>query len=777
MKKKIAIIILCMMAFTCLLAGCFGTSNNGGGNNDGNNGGNNGGEPEITYTNVSTVSDLQGLANQSGNYKLVNDIDVSGSQWSPIEGFSGLLEGDNYSIQGLTMSGNKENIGLFSTLKGTVRNLKVTSVNITGTGDAGTAGALCGTNEGTISNVSASGTINAPYYNNVGGVAGKSSSTITSSENNVEINGYDNVGGIVGLITGVSSTQFNSNKNSAAISGHSNVGGCLGSLNITNTGWSSWTITLSDNQNSGVVIGSDNNVGGIGGSVTGNRPSGYNHSISLSSNANSAVVNGQNNTGGIIGYGSYVTEITASTNSADVSGNNYTGGFVGNSSGTTIKIATNNNVITGKAYVGGIAGYIGRVENCTNNGEIKSTGVAIESSASCAYVGGIAGYATSAYGCTNNINILVTSSGQYVGGIVGYLSGSSSSSVDGCNNTGDITAYEKAGGILGALVVTNTGWSTWTIPVNDNSNSGVVNGTGNNVGGIIGYVAGNRPSGYNHSISFSSNTNTGIVSGQDYTGGIIGYGAYVTEITASSNSADITGNNYTGGYAGYATGASIKIATNNNTITGRAYVGGIAGYLGRAENCTNNGDIRSTGVIVESSTSCSYVGGIAGYATSVYRCTNNADIEVSTNGRYVAGIIGYINASSSTQIANNYNYASISGASYVGGITGAVVITNTGWSTWTVSVESNENSGAISATGEYSAGIVAYAKGNSPSGYNHKISFSGNVNSAAIDSSNYAGGIVGYGEYVDTTNAVWDSNTNNGSITGNNSGSLYGYLK
>ena len=397
-----AIVDTMTMSLSFALTGCFGSGGSGG-SSDGT-----GKEPSITYTSISTASELQAIANQGGNYKLANNIDISGSSWSPIAGFTGLLEGDNYEIQGLTISGNNANSGLFSTLKGTVQNLKITSVNITGTGDAGTAGAICGTNEGTIKNVTASGTITAPYYENVGGIAGKSSATLTSCVNNITVSGYDNVGGIVGKIEGISTTAFSANTNNANISGNANVGGVLGVVAISNTGWSSWTISITNNTNTGAVSGSDNNVGGIGGSIVGNAPSSYTHAISLSSNSNSGVINGKDNTGGIIGYGSYVTEITASTNSADISGNNYVGGYIGRSDNTTIKIATNNNTITGRGYVGGIAGYAGAIDNCTNNGRVNSTAVIVESSDSCAYVGGVAGYAVSATKCTNNTDITVS---------------------------------------------------------------------------------------------------------------------------------------------------------------------------------------------------------------------------------------------------------------------------------------------------------------------------------------------------------------------------------
>ena len=785
MKKKLLLIILCLTSSICLLAGCFGLGNNNSNNNNNNNNENNS-EPEITYTNVSTVSDLQGLANQSGNYKLVNNIDISGSEWTPIEGFSGLLEGDNYSIQGLTISGNQENIGLFSTLEGTVQNLTISSINISGTGDAGTAGALCGTNEGTISNVTASGIINAPYYNRVGGIAGFSSTeNINNCINEVTITAYDNVGGIVGRFepTQGSNATVSNNINNGVISGNENVGGIFGSLGIYSARYSSdtTTFTLNNCENSQIISGTGNNVAGI----VGNQTTGSNNNYStwsISSCTNSGEINGRDCTGGIVGHAVCLSELTSCVNSANITGNNYVGGYIGQSSDTLVRIATNSNIITGKGYLGGIAGYAGIMDRCTNNGDIISTAVIIEDTTSYAYVGGIAGYASGATSCTNNIDITVSTSGLNVGGIVGRCvpAQSEESTISGNINNGAISGYSYVGGMFGSLGIYSARYSsdTTTIFISDCENTKSINGLGDYVGGLIG----NQTTGSNNNYSsctISSCSNSGVVNGNNYTAGLIGNAACLDSMSSCTNTANITGGNYVGGYVGRAPDSNIRIATNNNIITGKAYIGGIAGYGGYFDNCTNNGEINSTAIIVDESTSYSYVGGISGYAIGASVCTNNADITVTVNGLNVAGIVGCLvpNAESTVTLSGNINNGAISGYGNIGGIFGRVGVYSARYSsdTTSVTISDCQNTQTITARNNNAGGIVGYQTTGSNNNYS-TCTFSNCSNSGDISATNYVGGIIGYGQCTRKEANIWESNSNTGNIVGNSKGDLYGHL-
>ena len=92
---------------------------------------------------IYTAGDLQNIQNDlAGNYKLMNDIDMSDFSWKPIgedtkaklRGFTGTLDGQNFSISNLSLKAGKSyrdsnlNIGygIFTELLGTVKNLKIT---------------------------------------------------------------------------------------------------------------------------------------------------------------------------------------------------------------------------------------------------------------------------------------------------------------------------------------------------------------------------------------------------------------------------------------------------------------------------------------------------------------------------------------------------------------------------------------------------------------------------------------------------------------------------
>lgn len=779
MKKKLIVLLLLLAACAFALAGCFVNSSvPEGGNGD---------DPDPTpapeYTSVSTVEDLLALSDQSGKYKLANDIDVSGSDFSPIQNFSGILDGDNKTISGFTYSGSDQNVGLFSVLNGTVKNLVLSSVDIQCTGGAGNVGALCGTNNGTAENVTVSGTVSAQYYNNVGGIAGVSTQiTVANCTNNASVSGNENVGGIVGLceLSQNPSVSFGGNTNSGEVRGRNNcVGGVVGAFSSVAQSTRNWTITVSNNSNGGEVHG-DSKVGGIVGSVCGNAYSGT-RTVALSNCSNAGKIFGESDyVGGIFGFGERVTDVDACSNTADITGCNYVGGYVGYSTTTTaVTLAENNNTITGKAYVGGIVGSTGAVSDCTNNGQIVSDGVIVEDGVSGAYVGGVAGWTRSVEKCTNNVDIAVSTRGVCVGGVAGHVDVVSSSLVKNCKNFGKIESNgECVGGIAGSIEIPSGLTKSWTVAISDNVNDGIVQGD-SKVGGIAGLAQGHSGY-YTQKLSVSNCVNKkNIVGSGDYVGGIYGRGEYVSDVNACSNTADITGGNYVGGYVGYSgTLTTVSLAENNNTIRGKAYVGGIAGSAGSMYDCTNNGKVISGGVVVQDGSSFAYVGGIVGWTRSLEKCTNNANVTLTTKGSCIGGIAGYVDIVASSVVKNCKNHGHIaSTGGLVGGIAAVLKINSTAASSaWTVEVSNNENTNTVAGEDKFVGGIVALAQGYA--GYhNCTLTISNNTNSGWVSGTQYVGGIVGYGEKVVTTESVWLTNVNSGRISGEKDfGDKYGYM-
>ena len=200
-----------------------------------------------------------------------------------------------------------------------------------------------------------------------------------------------------------------------------------------------------------------------------------------------------------------------------------------------------------------------------------------------------------------------------------------------------------------------------------------------------------------------------------FVGGLIGNANGCTMTNCRNEGNIITNAMYVGGVAGQA--GTTSDCTNSGTITitttadvvKTSYCGGVAGYVVSADvsNCYNTGAIN----INTKSSEISYYGGVFGLANSnVSNCSNRAAISCNvvsdTKNKYVGGVVGYNNSSSSeVTMLNCYNEGDIlceSGAKYlyVGGL---LAYDNR---------MSIKNSYAFcSLQGTYVCGIVAYGAG------------------------------------------------------------------
>ena len=201
----------------------------------------------VTYTNgsgteedpyvITTPMELYSIrCNMSSHFVLGNDIDLTydttneeglfyneGKGWISIGStisnhFTGSLDGDDYTINGLNQSLTGENAGLFGALTGEIKNLTLDSVNIKYNKSESEAsytsyiGALVGySTTSTISNITTSGNIEVSVDNtnrsSTGAVVGATyDSEISNVKNNINItitktdtlHGHSLVGGIVG---------------------------------------------------------------------------------------------------------------------------------------------------------------------------------------------------------------------------------------------------------------------------------------------------------------------------------------------------------------------------------------------------------------------------------------------------------------------------------------------------------------------------------------------------------------------------------------------------
>lgn len=179
------------------------------------------------YTPIYTIADLAGINNNpSGNYVLMNDIDItqetkvggswdSGHGWMPLNEFSGTLDGAGHRIIGMHIYGDLEEdlglkgAGLFSGINnGSVKNLGMIQVNIDNVTVAWNAygtygiGAIAGYMEGQladyqISNCYVTGNVtgNDAEDEHVGGLAGYAFDTaVANSYNAANVSGNGIIG-------------------------------------------------------------------------------------------------------------------------------------------------------------------------------------------------------------------------------------------------------------------------------------------------------------------------------------------------------------------------------------------------------------------------------------------------------------------------------------------------------------------------------------------------------------------------------------------------------
>lgn len=226
------------------------------------------------YTCVHTAEELHSALSSGGKVMLMNNIDMSGYNWTPVD-FGGTFDGNGYVISNLSITSSDANIGLFSYLGGTVRNLGIenaairsnssASVNIgilAGMTSSGSSYAIidnCYVKNSTI-DVYSSGTAYA------GMLVGKAQ--YTTSINNCfttgHLYGYQNqtiAGGIVGGQGGTFSTYINSCWSSATItqSGYAPAGGIIGEMDsgqIYNTYYRGSLSIHSPVNLSGIIAGS-----------------------------------------------------------------------------------------------------------------------------------------------------------------------------------------------------------------------------------------------------------------------------------------------------------------------------------------------------------------------------------------------------------------------------------------------------------------------------------------------------------------------------------------
>ena len=639
-------------------------------------------------------------------------------------------------------------------------------------------------------------TVNVFQYQYAGLFGYMRAGSITNINVDGTVQGADYVGGLVGHTHSQNRSAdpvIEDVTNSANVTAYGNyAGGIIGCAQDTNL--------RGDLNNTGNVVGV-NNVGGITG----------HHFGSNSSNAtiiNEGAVTGNNYVGGYAGEFNWGTVGGTITNSGRiVASNNYAGGIIGYNHDQGVwgnGTFTNNGVVIGIDYVGGIAGAINIPAN-TGQNSYASGLVFLHTSQVVGrnYVGGIFGYWTildksiTAKFNTNDTNTpvvtgktnkeVVAGYGQYIGGFFGRLEGTGTinfakdsamvGEIDCGGSNENPNSNQATGSIIGGVVGYNNGtnlnFSALTSAITRSTINGNRGGhtssitlssttyTGAFIGGIVGFNNGNI-TGPSNGTSLRNGGALFAVSKGNYLGGIVGfnYAGEIKDCKASASFSSSYAGDYVGGVVGYVYGGTISGSTSfSGSIYGVNYVGGLVGRYDSTSaltlsNITNANTITATG---------NYVGGFFGWinTSAAVNLTNLTNTGAVAGNDHVGGIAGQ--TSGSGTLSGLVNSSAITGANYVGGLFGEL---GTGF---TGTLTASTNNATVSGTANYIGGVV---------GIHHKGTIQNCVNKGAVNGVSNIGGITGRSATnISNTAITVRYCMNNGTITASNgyAGGVIGY--
>lgn len=721
------------------------------------------------------------------------DIDMNSEEWTP-HTFRGTFDGLAHKLYNFIPNSDKELVGFFSELYGTVKNL------IIGSSDGSSWDGV------SIAKHEYSGTQSA--WNNAGSVCARlaTNGSISNVTNFAKVEQGENdngkrcrLGGIAGYVSGTGTK----------------ITGCVNYGSVTNN----CTSTVAKQPMGGIVASAEKptaieqctNRGAVTSNCAGAYYIGGIMGITAGINASDEVVTTGSSIDSCNNYGKVSSTIAGNTF--------YVGGIVGLLTGGTISECTNyatgsvfSTVTDQRSAIGGIAGGLAKENNsaivdCTNKAEVYSS-----STSSFNDVGGILGYgASSATGTvemtrvTNEGAVHTCGSSQQsaAGGIIGrlesagvvvtsatnsgaavYVNGTATQMVnvagicavnnsstanvfDGCQNSGTVhneASYNwisKVGGILGYAKNFEINCDTrQTINSGNIYNSGTQSNNNSRdtaEGGIVAFI----PSGATCIIEGTSSskvTNEGKVydSGalRRYAGGIVGFmsspGTVTVKYAYNTGEISSTGANHFGD--GGIVGGIYAVTTTDVTI----------------QNCANEGEVKN--VYTTSASILRWAGGILGRhignagTVKVMDCTNGVSGDATkgkvtlsvnsnkTQGVVAGGIVG--GTTNNSTISGNINYAPVALSNaranydgWAGGILGGEDNVDNAPS-GTVTVSGNYNYGAVSVSVAGTApragagGIIGWAKSASSGKFTGNYSY-GNVAAAGTITSGGSGAIIG----------------------------------
>ena len=321
----------------------------------------------------------------NAEFELMNDIVLTGSEWIPIgtktSPFTGKLNGNGYSIVGLTITNCYGYSGLFGCLKeADISNIGFSQTNIAiPTADKDSyVGTVCGYGESAVfCDIEINGNItsanhSSDYLGLTAGVCGYAkTSAFVQVFNNANVEGYYSVGGIISISD--ESLISESVNTGDVTSVYDTAGGIIAKVNTSISDNDTYNYSKLSNRGN---ITSAFHPGGVIGKCTKDsliefafeECSNYGDITSTNNEGNS------NAAGGIMGKAFYL-KFTNCYNRGNVS--SYSAGGIAGNAGISgeFKNCYSSGNISGKMYVGGMGGWINQsaTKESVTFGTISST--------------------------------------------------------------------------------------------------------------------------------------------------------------------------------------------------------------------------------------------------------------------------------------------------------------------------------------------------------------------------------------------------------------------
>ncbi|MDY4283311.1 MBG domain-containing protein [Xanthomonas sp. LF06-19] len=695
---------------------------------------------------TGSSSNTGGLVGYNDGGSLTNTYSTSNVSGTD---YVGGLVGTNQnagSIKNSYASGSV--IGTSSTVGGLVgMNYQSTIANTYATGSVtatASVGGLVGVNNAggasvsssSVSNSYATGAVISTNNNNVGGLIGANSGSVSNASWDVDSTGQANAISSGGGGSATNLTSFGSNNRYshstygnlgtwALLAGTSNV--YVASDGVGSPAWimiegqtrpflaSEYSTTIGNAHQLQLMAYNLAANYSLSADIDASQTAGSNAS-GMWSSAGFSPVGDSNNafTGSLDGASRAISGLTIARG-----GTSYVGLF-GNTGAASriVNLALTGATVTGTAYVGGVAGFnAGTLSGIRVTGTMNGTGN---------FIGGLTGYnnAGTITGAQTSGSVVGSGgpySGNYVGGLIGSNAGgtinasSSSSTVSGGSSVGGLVGNDYQGNYSnvqasGSATSTSTASGDHVGGLIGNANqsqiqnasaSGNVTATTTHAGGLLGQAS---------TATLTNVQASGSVSGSNYVGGLIGVANRGT-ITNAHATGGASGVNYVGGLVGNLFSTSLSDAYAVGDVSGTSYIGGLVGYNSRGSLAR----VYATGFIAATE----YAGGLVGYNLTGTINAAYAGGRGVIGTEYLGGLVGYndggiINAS--------YAIGDIGGSNAVGGLVG----TNSGTinaSFFATDIGGNPINAGLRLAGSNTGSIDAISGGRSWSALNTLSTF------------------------------------------------------